>query len=509
MQSSWLCCSNIETFEVRGSAFMVRRVQNAERRTLNLERRTSNVERERRTRTTNEERRTMKRVLVLAATTGYQTRAFGEAAQRIGAELVFATDRCHLIEDPWQDAAIPIRFYDEDASVAAILEAAAARPLDGLLVVGDRPTVIGARVAERLGLPWHPLAGAEAARHKQLTRERLRDAGLPVPWFISVALGSQLSAIGEPSALSPQPPSYPCVVKPVALSGSRGVMRADDADGLAAAFARLRALMRQPEVRAERDDAHAIALIEGFIPGREYALEGVMHHGALQVLAIFDKPDPLDGPFFEETIYLTPPAAPDDTQRAIVDGVTRAAHALGLHHGPIHAESRVNADGVFVLEVAARPIGGLCARALRFGVRSGFSRSGRDARENPDLTPLEELLLRHALGEDPAQYQREDSASGVMMIPIPKRGTLRHVDGVAEARAVAGIDEIHITAKPDQLLVPLPEGASYLGFIFARAARPALVEQALRAAHACLVFTIDPELPVLAPGQIHYNLLHG
>jgi hypothetical protein len=290
-------------------------------------------------------------------------------------------------------------------------------------------------------------------------------------------------------------------VKPVALSGSRGVMRADDPDGLAAAFERLRALMQQPEVRAERNDAHAMALIEGFIPGREYALEGVMHHGALQVLAIFDKPDPLDGPFFEETIYLTPSAALADTQRAIVDGVTRAARALGLHHGPIHAECRVRGDRVYVLEVAARPIGGLCARALRFQ---------RSAIGDPrSTTSLEELLLRHALGEDPGPYRREDGASGVMMIPIPKRGILSGVDGVDEARAVDGIEEIHVTAKPDQLLVPLPEGASYLGFIFARAATPVLVEQALRLAHARLVFTIDPELPVLAAGQIHYNLLHG
>jgi hypothetical protein len=454
----------------------------------------------------------MPRVLLLATTTGYQTRAFGDAASRLGVELVFATDRCHLIEDPWQDAAIPIRFYDEDASVAAILEAAAARPIDGLLVVGDRPTVIGARAAERLGLPWHPPTGAEAARHKQLTRERLRDAGLPGPWFIPVALSSGLSALyPEPSALSPQPLSYPCVLKPVALSGSRGVMRADDPAGLAAAFERLRALMQQPEVRAERHDAHAIALIEGFIAGREYALEGLLHHGSLQVLAIFDKPDPLDGPFFEETIYLTPSAATHDTQRALEEGVARAARALGLHHGPIHAECRVNANGVFVLEVAARPIGGLCARALRFGVRSGFSRFPQNCgnRENPDLTPLEELLLRHALGEDPAPYRREDSASGVMMIPIPRRGILRRVAGLDRARAIEGIDEIHITAKPDQLLVPLPEGASYLGFIFARAARPGLVEQALRAAQAHLVFTIDPEFPVLGPGQIHYNLHHG
>ena len=427
----------------------------------------------------------MKRVLLLATTTGYQTRAFGDAASRLGVELVFATDRCHLIEDPWQDQAIPIRFHDEDASVAAILESAASRPIDGLLVVGDRPTVIGARVAARLGLPWHPPAGAEAARHKRLTRERLRDAGLPVPWFIPVALH-------EPSALSPPPVPYPCVVKPVALSGSRGVMRADDPAALAAACERLQALMRQPEVRAERNEAHATALVEQFIPGREYALEGLLHHGGLQVLAIFDKPDPLDGPFFEETIYLTPSAAAAEEQRAIVDGVTRAARALGLYHGPIHAECRTNADGVFVLEVAARPIGGLCARALRF----------QSAIRNPPSAmsvSLEELLLRQALAEDPAPYAREPSASGVMMIPIPRRGVFRRVDGLDEARQVAGIDQIHITAKPDQLLVPLPEGASYLGFIFARAARAAAVEQALRAAHARLAFTID----------VHYTLVHG
>jgi hypothetical protein len=226
-----------------------------------------------------------------------------------------------------------------------------------------------------------------------------------------------------------------------------------------------------------------------------------MHHGALQVLAIFDKPDPLDGPFFEETIYVTPSAAAPETQRAIVEATTRAAQAIGLRHGPIHAECRVgsgHAGEVFILEVAARPIGGLCARALRFQIAPGP--------EPP--APLEELLLRHALGEAVA-YPRESSASGVMMIPIPARGVFRGVCGLEQARGVAGIDEIHITAKPDQLLVPLPEGASYLGFIFARAPRAEQVVQALRDAHARLSFTVDPELPVLSPGQIHYNLLHG
>src|SRR3954447_9143398 len=383
---------------------------------------------------------TMSRILLLATTTGYQTRAFGDAAARLGVELVFATDRCHLIEDPWQDEAIPIRFYDEEGSVATILASAAARPLDGLIVVGDRPTVIGARVAEQLGLPWHPPAAATIARHKLLTRERLRDAGLPVPWFVPIDLN-------EFPAPSPQSPSFPCVVKPVALSGSRGVMRVDDAGALDAAFARLKALMAQPEVRAERNEAHATALIEGFIPGREFALEGLMPHGRLQTLAIFDKPDPLDGPFFEETIYLTPSSASGAEQEAIGQGVAQAAQALGLSHGPIHAECRVNpstgsgqAPQVFVLEVAARPIGGLCARALRF--ESAADRTpilDRSAISNlQSAISLEDLLLRHALGEDPAPYRREDSASGVMMIPIPKRGVFRRVDGLAEARAVEG-----------------------------------------------------------------------
>jgi D-alanine-D-alanine ligase-like ATP-grasp enzyme len=455
----------------------------------------------------------MTRVLILAATTGYQTRSFGEAAERLGVELVFATDRCHLIEDPWQDRAIPIRFHEEDASVAAILDAAKAGRIEGVLAVGDRPTVIAARVAQALGLPCHPPEAAAIARHKELTRQRLRDAGLPVPWWFTVAINSQRSTLPEPSAIDDvRPPlSYPCVVKPVALSGSRGVMRADDPASFATAFERLRALLRSPEVRAERNEAHQIALVEGFIPGREYAVEALLHHGALHVLAIFDKPEPLDGPFFEETIYVTPSSAPPDIQDQIVQAVASAAKAIGLYHGPVHAECRVHtgsaqAARVFVLEVAARPIGGLCAQALRF--QSAIT--NQSAIRNPQSAiSLEELLLRHALGDDPGAWRRERDARGVMMIPIPRRGILRRVDGADAARGVADIDDIRITAKPDQLLVPLPEGASYLGFIFARAPRVAAVEHALRAAHAKLTFFIDPEFPVLTAAQIHYNLHHG
>ena len=434
----------------------------------------------------------MARVLVLATTTGYQTRSFGEAADRLGVELVFATDRCHLIDDPWRDGAVPIRFHDEDASVHAILDAAAVHPLDGLLVVGDRPTVIAARVAEALGLPGHPPAAAAAARHKRLTRERLRDARLPVLWFTSSTVDSpQLTADGRPPTADP----FPCVVKPVSLSGSRGVMRADDAASLSAALTRLRTLLHSPELRAERNDAHREILIEGFIPGHEYAVEGVLDRGRLQVFAIFDKPDPLDGPFFEETIYVTPPNLDARTQAQIERAIADAAAALGLYHGPIHAECRLNPDGVYVLEVAARPIGGLCAQALRF---QSSIRNPQSAILNPQSAiSLEELLLRHAVGEAVDEWRREPAASGVMMIPIPKRGIFRGVEDVDAARAVACIDDVRITAKPDQLLLPLPEGASYLGFIFAHASQAADVIHALRASHRALHFAIDPELQVV------------
>jgi biotin carboxylase len=415
------------------------------------------------------------RILLLATTTGYQTRAFGDAAERLGVELVFATDRCHMIEDPWQDGAIAIRFYDEDGSVDTILSATRERPLDGVLVVGDRPTVIAARVSEGLGLAGHPPAAAATARNKQLTRERLSAARMPTPWFRKFAIDADVSRIADSV-------SFPCIVKPIALSGSRGVIRADDPATLVSAVARLRALLRSPDIRAERDPAHSVVLVEQFIPGREYAVEGLMHHGDFRLLALFDKPDPLDGPFFEETIYVTPSREPRHVQHAVEEAVARAARTIGLHHGPIHAECRVNEHGVYVLEVAARPIGGLCARTLRF---------------ERGVVPFEELLLRHALGESPDAWVRESDASGVMMIPIPARGVFRGVEGIDEARAVECVHDVRITAKPDQVLVPLPEGASYLGFIFARAPEPARVEQALRTAHTRLRFAIEPELQVV------------
>jgi biotin carboxylase len=420
----------------------------------------------------------MKRVLLFATTTGYQIRMFGEAAARLGVRLLFATDRCDQLEDPWWDGAIPVRFHEESAGVEAVITAAAGMAIDGVLAVGDRPTIAAAYAAQRFGLPGHPPDAAKAARDKRLTRERLRAAGLCVPRFGAISNDADASAYARGTA-------WPVVVKPAVLSGSRGVIRADNAREFVAAVARVRRLLEAADVRALRDPAADQIIVESFIPGREYALEGLLHHGTLQTLAVFDKPDPLDGPLFEETIYVTPSRAGHVVQERIQQAILAAARALGLHHGPIHAECRVNDDGVYVLEVAARSIGGLCARALRFVEPDGA------------MASLEELLLRHALGEPPDRWRRESEASGVMMIPIPAGGIYRRVTGVERARAVSGIYDLQITAKPDQLLVPLPDGASYLGFIFARSDAPEAVESALRAAHACLAFVIDRALPVV------------
>ena len=422
------------------------------------------------------------RILLLGTTTGYQTRSFGEAAARLGVELLFATDRCHVLEDPWRDNALPVKFYAEDESVTAILEAATARPIDGILAVGDRPTVLAALAARALGLPGNSVEAARASCNKLLARERLQTAGLPCPWFRSLTLESW------PTGRLPEL-AFPCVVKPLALSASRGVMRVNDLGELQTAVDRLRALLSQPDVQALRDPANASVIVEQFINGQEYALEGILERGQLRVLALFDKPDPLEGPFFEETIYVTPSALPPAAQDAIVRAVAEAAAALGLWHGPVHAECRVNDGRVFILEIAARPIGGLCARAVRFGD------------ERATLSSLEEILLRHARDESISDYRREACASAVMMMPIPREGFYKRVEGLDQARAVPGIEEILVTAKPDQHLVPLPEGASYLGFMFARTESPATAVAALRAAHARLRVVIDTAIPVtVSPG---------
>lgn len=418
------------------------------------------------------------RVLLIAATTGYQTRMFGEAAERLGVRLVFATDCCDQLDDPWWDGAIPIRFHQEDAAVEAIVAAHQDSTLAGIVAVGDRPAVIAALAAERLGVPWHSASGARAAHDKRLSRRRLQEAGLWGPPAITLSLDSAASSL-------PPPLQYPVVVKPAALSGSRGVIRADDDQQFRAAVERLRRLLTRSDLRATRDTGLDVIIVEEYVDGAEYAIDALVDRGTCRALAVFEKPVPLVGPFFEETMYVTPPRCRPSTRDAILESVARAAAALGLSHGPIHAECRVNARGVFVLEVAARPIGGLCAAAVRLVDRSGCP------------VVLEELLLRHAIGQETEGVVPAPVASGVMMIPIPAAGVFRRADGVDVARQVPGVVDLRVTAKPDQRLEPLPEGASYLGFIFAVGDTSADVIESLETAHLALRFTIDRPVTVL------------
>ncbi|HUQ91810.1 MAG TPA: ATP-grasp domain-containing protein [Bryobacteraceae bacterium] len=403
-------------------------------------------------------------ILLFATTTGYQTKMFLDAAKRLGVQFTLATDRCHQLDDPWGDNAIAVRFEDPIGSLHSIAQRG---PFQAVGALADRTTLLAALYAERAFLAFHPSHAIEAARSKFLSKERFRAAGLRLPPFWRYRLDSdaQQAAVQVP---------YPCVLKPLGLSGSRGVIRADNPVEFQGAFRRIRDLLSEPDIRRLAEDQKDFLQVEGFIPGREYALEGIVTNGTLQVLAIFDKPDPLDGPYFEETIYVTPSRESPAIQAAIIQTVEQAIRALGFSHGPVHAEVRHNAAGAWILEVAGRPIGGYCAKALRFD--NGM--------------PLEELLLRHALGEDVTGLQREAAASGVMMIPIPKAGIYRGVEGVEAARQVAGIDDVLISATIGQTLKTYPEASSYLGFIFARAAQPGEVEAALRSAHQQLSFEI-------------------
>lgn len=421
----------------------------------------------------------MQRLLILASKLGYQTRGFAEAARTLGVEVIFGTDRCHQLDDPWRDAAIPLHF-DRPVTAAMMLgHELAARPVQGILAIGDRAIVTAARFAQKAGLRYNAPEAAEACRSKLMQRQVLRAAGMPVPEFLDFPVDEDLSL------LLPQV-KFPCVVKPLTLAASQGVIRANNEAEFAAAVDRVRALLRSPEVQVTREPGLDRLLVESYIPGIEVAIEGLLDSGRLRVLAIFDKPDPLEGPYFEETIYVTPSRLPQAAQHALMACLERAVRALDLTHGPLHAEFRWNDAGPWVLEASPRPIGGLCSRALRFGPAQAF---------------LEELLVRHALGMLGADWPRETQASGVMMIPIPRSGIFQGFAGEDAAGAVAGVEELHITARLHDSIAAWPEGSSYLGFIFARAERPEDVEGALRAAHAQLKFTIAPRLPVQHPAR--------
>ena len=406
----------------------------------------------------------MRRLLLILPSATYRAPDFIAAARELGVAVTVASDRRAAMSGVIGEQALTLRLSEPAQAAAAIVERARQAPFTAIVGVDDQGVMTAALAAERLGLPHNPPAAVARTRDKAAMRRALADAGVPQPGFVLLPLGADVAAAVRETGL-------PCVVKPLSLSGSRGVIRADDADQARAAAARVRAILA-----GAGEPADAPLLVESYQPGVEVAVEGLLRSGRLDVLAVFDKPDPLEGPYFEETLYVTPSRLP----AAVVAEVTRitaqAARALGLCEGPVHAELRVDGQNATVLELAARSIGGLCSRALRFGV--GVS--------------LEQLILRHALGLSLDDVGRQSTAAGVMMIPIPRAGTLAEVRGQEQARAVPGIGGLEITIARGRPVVPLPEGDRYLGFLFAHGLTADAVERSLRDAHARLRLDIEP-----------------
>ena len=412
----------------------------------------------------------MARVLLLLPTRTYRAHDFMEAARRLGLEVTVGSESRQAFTSLFPGGHLQLDFLRPRQAVRTIAAFARSYPLDAVVAVDDDGMLPAAAAAKALGLPHNPVTAVAATRNKHRLRRKVAAAGLPSPRF------ERLSVEDDPVRAPPRMP-FPCVLKPLHLAASRGVMRADDADQFVAAFERLAAILRTPDVVQRGGRLARYVLVEGFIPGAEVALEGLLVGGELTVLAVFDKPDPLDGPFFEETLYVTPSRLPDGALADVAAQTAKAAAAIGLREGPVHAEWRVNEHGAWLIDMAARSIGGLCSRVLQFG--TGMS--------------LEELILLHAGGVDVATYKRESAAAGVMMLPIPRRGVLRAVDGQEAARCVPGIVGLAITIALGQEVVPLPEGVQYLGFLFARGDTPEGVEASLRNGHQCLSFTIEPK----------------
>jgi len=412
------------------------------------------------------------RLLLLVPTTTYRAEAFVRAAKRLPVDLSIASEvpsalaHLHPVELPAFD-------FSRPEEVKSFIEGfAAEHPIDAVVAVDDQATMAAAAIADALGLPGNPPSATYATLNKYRMRRAMTEHGVPTPAYRLVALDDDVERVAREL-------DYPVVLKPLMMAASRGVIRADDPRAFAAAFDRIAAIVAGPGAPAD-DEARAHILVEGYVPGWEVAVEGVLTDGRLDVVAVFDKPDPLEGPYFPETIYTTPTRLSPRERRAVVEATEATVRSLGLRHGPVHAELRGRAgtggSEALLIEIAARSIGGLCSKVLRF---------------EGDRT-LEDVILHHALGFVVAPPALADRAAGVMMLQSPAVGILEEVRGVTDARAVGGVDEVIISANPGRRLDPLPEGFLYLGFIFARGESAEAVEASLREAHSRLEVVLAP-----------------
>ncbi|MYB22718.1 MAG: ATP-grasp domain-containing protein [Chloroflexi bacterium] len=407
----------------------------------------------------------MPRVMLLIPTASYRAPDFMSAADKLGLDVVVASDNDQPLADMYPGRWLTLPYHDVERGAQAVARYADSFPLDAVVAVDDPGTILAAHASAELQLNGNTPESVIGTRDKSELRRALESHGVRSPSW-------QVCRFDDEPPLGQL--EFPVVVKPLGLNGSRGVIRANDEASLRQAIERLRRLLSTKSAAAECGELADRFLIEGFIPGIEVALEGLLREGELHTLAVFDKPDPLDGPFFEETIYVTPSRLPEAQIDEVVATARKSAEALGLQDGPLHAELRLNEEGAWPVDVAARTIGGLCARTLRFG--AGMS--------------LEEIVLRHAINAPLASLNRESTAAGVMMMPIVGRGRIREIRGLDEAAAVPLIEEIEMEARVGDVLVPLPEGADYPGFIFARGDDPAKVESALREAWSKIEFVL-------------------
>lgn len=402
----------------------------------------------------------MNKVLILMPSTSYRAHDFMKAATKLGIEVVIGSDHRQALSKLLPDFSLALNFRKPESSIEKIKIFAHKNSLAAILGVDEETVILAAMASKALGLSYNNVSSVKATRNKHLMRQKMVQAGLLNPKFQVISMDT------DPEDFSAEI-EYPSVLKPTFLSASQGVIRVNNPEEFVNAFKQIVKIISDPSNRKKSPEKKDEILVEDYIPGTEVAVEGMLIDGEFKLLAIFDKPDPLEGPYFVETIYVTPSQYPQNIQDKIVQVTKNGIKALGLTSGPVHAEMRINEQGIWILEIAARSIGGLCSRVLRFA----------------NEMSLEELILRHAIGEDIEQIEREKKAAGVMMMPVLKSGILKEIKNLELAKKIDGVEDIVITIAPEQKLEPLPRGSKYLGFIFARGDTPQFAEEAIRDAY--------------------------
>lgn len=393
----------------------------------------------------------MPRAVVVLPSTTYRARDFVEAAEALGVDLVVASEQ----PPPFAmgEGYVQIDCADPHRAAETIVALGDEVPLDGVVAADDAGVVVAALAGKALGVAANDPSAAAATRDKLEMRRRFAASEISQPDFAVIEPGSAIDDRGV---------GYPAVAKPLNRSAGQGVIRVDTPDELSAAVPRIRSII---------GDQQAPILVESFLGGDELAVEGLVRGGELAVLALFDKPGRATGPYFPETILVTPSRLPGPVQSEATRVAQRAVEAVGIEHGPVHIEVMADEGKVSVIELAARSIGGLCSRSLNFGLMG---------------TTLETLVLRNTLGLDKPELQRERAASGVLMIPIPRSGTLEAVNGIDRVREIEGITGVDLTIQPGSRVMSPPEGDRYLGFVFARGDTPDQVQSTLTRADALI-----------------------